>query len=57
MIDGISKEEELIHALFSNYEKAARPVLNSQEVVNVTLEMTLYQIIDIVSSHSAKTTN
>ena len=42
-------EERLLRDLFTNYTADARPALNDNDTVNVTIGMTLNQIIDVVS--------
>ena len=41
-------EEKLLSYLFDNYTSATRPALNDRDTVNVTLGLTLSQIIDVV---------
>ena len=41
-------EEKLLSYLFDNYASAARPALNDTDTVNVTLGLSLSQIIDVV---------
>ena len=41
-------EEKLLNYLFGNYTNAARPALNDADTVNVTLGLSLSQIIDVV---------
>ena len=43
-------EEELFKYLFTGYNSNVRPVLNDTDSVNVTIGLTVSQIIDIVSS-------
>lgn len=38
----------LFHDLFTNYTSALRPVADTDQALNVTLEVTLSQIIDMV---------
>ena len=41
-------EEKLLNYLFGNYTNAVRPALNDADTVNVTLGLSLSQIIDVV---------
>lgn len=43
---------KLFHDLFSNYTSALRPVADTDQALNVTLEVTLSQIIDMVRRSS-----
>ena len=43
-------EERLLEDIFSLYLSAARPAINDTDTVNVTLGLTLSQIIDVVSA-------
>ena len=43
-------EERLLEDKFSLYRSAARPAINDTDTVNVTLGLTLSQIIDVVSA-------
>lgn len=40
---------KLLHDLFANYSSALRPVEDTERALNVTLQVTLSQIIDMVS--------
>lgn len=40
---------KLLHDLFANYSSALRPVEDTDRALNVTLQVTLSQIIDMVS--------
>lgn len=44
---------KLLHDLFANYSSALRPVEDTDRALNVTLQVTLSQIIDMVSPGSA----
>lgn len=41
--------QKLMTDLFSNYTSALRPVEDTDHIINVTLQITLSQIIDMVS--------
>lgn len=41
--------QKLLTDLFSNYTNALRPVEDTDHVINVTLQITLSQIIDMVT--------
>lgn len=43
---------KLLHDLFANYSSALRPVEDTDRALNVTLQVTLSQIIDMVSGFS-----
>ena len=43
-------EERLLKDKFSLYVRAARPAITDKDTVNVTLGLTLSQIIDVVSA-------
>lgn len=43
---------KLLHDLFANYSSALRPVEDTDRALNVTLQITLSQIIDMVSGRS-----
>lgn len=45
--------QKLLKDLFTNYTSALRPVEDTNTILNVTLQVTLSQIIDMVNSHSA----
>ena len=47
---GSPAEDRLLKDKFSQYVNAARPALNDKDTVNVTLGLTLSQIIDVVSA-------
>lgn len=40
--------QKLLNDLFTNYTSALRPVENTNDILNVTLQITLSQIIDMV---------
>ncbi len=42
----------LLNDLFVNYTNALRPVEDTDNIINVTLQITLSQIIDMVMTHS-----
>lgn len=44
--------QKLMNDLFSNYTNALRPVEDTDHVINVTLQITLSQIIDMVTVFS-----
>jgi len=44
-----SDEEELLTSLFTDYNKFARPLINSSSTVVVTLQFSLMHIKDLVS--------
>lgn len=48
--------QKLLNDLFANYTSALRPVEDTNNILNVTLQVTLSQIIDMVKRHSAHTT-
>lgn len=54
--NGSKAEERLWKTLFSTYNSAARPVINDKDAINVTLGMTLYQVVDVVSESIYHTT-
>ncbi|OXB53217.1 hypothetical protein ASZ78_014774 [Callipepla squamata] len=41
---------KLLHDLFTNYSSALRPAEDTERALNVTLQITLSQIIDMVSA-------
>ena len=41
--------QKLMSDLFSNYTSALRPVEDTEHIINVTLQITLSQIIDMVT--------
>jgi hypothetical protein len=43
------EEEKLIKNLFKGYNKLIRPVKNSTDHVNITMDLTLLQLINVVS--------
>lgn len=43
---------KLLHDLFANYSSALRPVEDTDRALNVTLQVTLSQIIDMVSARA-----
>lgn len=45
----MSEEQRLLHDLFQNYSKYARPALDRDDQVVVTFRAKLKQIIDLVS--------
>lgn len=45
--------QKLLKDLFTNYTSALRPVEDTNTILNVTLQVTLSQIIDMVKHHSA----
>ena len=47
---GCLAENRLLKDKFSQYVNAARPAANDKDTVNVTLGLTLSQIIDVVSA-------
>lgn len=44
--------QKLLKDLFTNYTSALRPVEDTNKILNVTLQVTLSQIIDMVQQHS-----
>ena len=46
-----SAEQRLISKLLENYDPRARPVIRATDVVNVSFELTLQQIVDLVSNY------
>ena len=46
---GSYDEEKLLKDLFDNYASVVRPALNDKDTVNVTLGLSLSQIINVVS--------
>lgn len=42
--------QKLMTDLFSNYTSALRPVEDTDHIINVTLQITLSQIIDMVTT-------
>lgn len=45
--------QKLLTDLFSNYTNALRPVEDTDHIINVTLQITLSQIIDMVTTATA----
>lgn len=45
--------QKLLNDLFNNYTSALRPVEDTDNILNVTLQVTLSQIIDMVKQHNA----
>ena len=43
------EEEKLIKNLFKGYNKLIRPVKNSDDHVNITMDLVLTQLINVVS--------
>lgn len=43
--------QKLLNDLFRNYTSALRPVEDTEDILNVTLQITLSQIIDMVICH------
>lgn len=43
--------QKLLNDLFTNYTSALRPVEDTKNILNVTLQVTLSQIIDMVKQH------
>lgn len=46
--------QKLLNDLFTNYTSALRPVEDTNNILNVTLQITLSQIIDMVKQHMCK---
>ena len=49
--------QKLLKDLFTNYTSALRPVEDTNNILNVTLQVTLSQIIDMVKHHSGHKSN
>jgi hypothetical protein len=45
----LTDEEKLLQYLFADYRTEARPVLNSKDTVNVTIQFSLMHIKELVS--------
>ena len=47
-------EKKLLNDLFKDYKKNMRPVIHDTETINVTIGLSLNQIIDVVSVPSVR---
>ncbi|XP_076439162.1 uncharacterized protein LOC143278035 [Babylonia areolata] len=52
-----SEEQELMHALVGQYENSVRPVYDANDAVDVSLGLTLTQILDLDEKNQVLTTN
>ena len=55
---GTKEQERLFNHIFENYDPRIRPVRNDNDAINVTVKLTLYQLIEIAGeykvSHSSE---
>nr|XP_008122087.2 PREDICTED: acetylcholine receptor subunit epsilon-like [Anolis carolinensis] len=54
---GANEERRLVETLFANYDRTVRPVLNGGEALEVSIKLTLTNLISLNEKEETLTTN